>query len=171
MGQIQRGFHQSAQLVQRNRLAQIIKGARFERGHGIFHIAVRGDHCHRHIQIMLRNMPHHLQTIAVGQPHVGQAQVITPRRELCQRLTHIAGLIHFQPHLAQCQFQQLQYVRLIIHQQHYGAFRQIAIRHVHAPRLLYAYPRMLYGNRRPFARECNQRLWIHRAPLAETVRR
>ena len=132
--QLQRGFHQGAQLIQRNRLGQIIEGARLEGGYGIFHVAVRGNHRHRHIQIVLHDVLHHLQAIAIGHPHIGQAQVIAARRQLRQRLAHIAGPVHLQPHLAQRQFQQLQDIRLIVHQQHGGVSARMVTRHAHAPR-------------------------------------
>ena len=113
--QAQGGMDQRAQLLQRHRFGQIIKGARLERGHRIFQVAVRGDHRHRHIQIALRDMPHDLQPAAVAHPHIGQAQRESLFLQLPQRVRHPAGTHHLQPHAQQSQFQQFQDIRLVIH--------------------------------------------------------
>ena len=87
-------FDQCAQLLQRDRLGQIIESAGLEYGNRIFHVAVRGDHRDRHIRMMRGDMPHHLQPVAVRQTHIGQAQIVWFAVQLLQRFMHIGGALN-----------------------------------------------------------------------------
>ena len=66
---------QFAQAGEIERLGDEIEGAEFERAHGGFHVAVRGDHRDRHARGVLLHPLDQIQPVAVGQLHVGQTQI------------------------------------------------------------------------------------------------
>ena len=74
-GQLDGGRDQFAQTREIQGLGDEIEGAQFERAHGGLHIAMCGDHGHRYARRVLLHPLDQLQAIAVGQLHVGQAQI------------------------------------------------------------------------------------------------
>ena len=57
------------------RLGNEVKCAKFERANGGFHVAVGGDHGDGHARRIIAASIHEIQAVAIGQLHVGQAQV------------------------------------------------------------------------------------------------
>jgi hypothetical protein len=89
-GSVERRFDQAAQLIQGDRLGQVVEGARLERGDGVLGTAEGRDHRYRRLTVTLANQAHDLQAVAIGQPHVGDAQAdsaafqdtVAPRRRV-----------------------------------------------------------------------------------------
>jgi hypothetical protein len=69
-------LHQRPQLVDGDRLGEIVEGAGLEGRHRVVHAAEGGDHRHRQVAHVLGDVAHQLQAVAVGQAHVGQAQAV-----------------------------------------------------------------------------------------------
>jgi len=76
--QVDRRLDQRPQLVERDRLRQVIEGPRLEGLYRILHAAVRGDDGNRQLGIALGDQTDQRQAIAVGQAHVGQAEAVGP---------------------------------------------------------------------------------------------
>src|SRR3569833_649771 len=83
--QFQRGVHEIAQHLQIDRLGDEVEGAGLERADRGLHAAVGGDHGHRRIGIILLNMLHELDAVAVGQAHIGEAEVEMRLRQTLAR--------------------------------------------------------------------------------------
>jgi hypothetical protein len=83
------------------------KAPSFERAHRGFHVAVGGDHGDRHAGRVLLNPFDQIQAVAVGQLHVGQAQVEPLGLEHALRGRHGIGGARTQVHALQCDRQQL----------------------------------------------------------------
>jgi hypothetical protein len=66
---------QFPQARQVNRLGEEVEGAGLQCVDRGFQIAVGGDHRHRQLRVTLLDVLHQLQAGAVGQAHVGQAQI------------------------------------------------------------------------------------------------
>jgi len=84
---------------------------------------VRGDHRHRDIQAALGDVPDQIQPATVRHAHIGEAQGEAMQRQLALRFSQPPGARHLQPHAQQGQLQQLQDVRLVIHDQHMRTVR------------------------------------------------
>ena len=110
--------HQRAQRIQSHRFVQIIEGTGLQGGHRIFGAGIGSDHRHRCVAPLGIDQPHQIQSIAVGQTHVGQAQRIAMVPEQCPGLGQIRGHVHIQPHALQGQFQQFAQAFLVIDHQH-----------------------------------------------------
>ena len=63
---------------------------------------MRGDHGHRHIQVVLSDMPDHLQTVAIRQTHVRQAKAEPPRLQRTARLGEIFPFEITLPDIFEC---------------------------------------------------------------------
>src|SRR5688500_14223359 len=119
--QRERRAHQRAQLLQPDRLGDIVEGAGLERRDGVLRAAVRGDHRHRQVDRQAGDMAHQVQAFAVGEPHVGEAQVVALGLEPLLGLGDRAHARHAQPHLHQRELEQLADVGLVVDHQHLGA--------------------------------------------------
>ena len=112
--------HQLPEFFQCQWFGNKIKSPQFQRLDGALDAAVGRDHGHRHLRIILLHVLYEGQAIAVGQPHVGEAQVwnllLQCRPGRCET-AHRAGL---EFHAPQGDFQQFQDVRFVIHQQYVG---------------------------------------------------
>lgn len=110
----QRGADQFAQARQINRLGEEVEGAGLQRVDRGFQTAIRGDHRHRQLWMTLLNVLHQVQPRAVGQAHVGQAQV--ERIALQQRLgfAEVASTEGVEFHPSQGDFQEFADIRLVV---------------------------------------------------------
>ena len=109
---------QRAQLFERQRLGQVVERAGLERRHGIFGAAERGDDRHRQVGALRADIAHQLQSVAVGQPHVGEAQVILTRLQPILGRGHRADGLDREPHADERKLQQLADVGLVVDDQH-----------------------------------------------------
>jgi hypothetical protein len=99
LGQVEGGLHQRAQLLQRERLRHVVERPCLERGHGVLGAAVRRDDGHRQVGAVGPNVADQLQPFAVGQAHVGQAEVeVRPVLEALERFADGGGALDGQPH-------------------------------------------------------------------------
>ena len=72
---LERLLDQRAQLLERDRLGEVVERAGLERRHGVLRAAERGDHRDRHVEPLLVDVLDDAQAFAVGKAHVGEAQV------------------------------------------------------------------------------------------------
>ena len=79
--QLDGGGDQFAQTREIERLGDEIEGAQLERAHRSFHVAMRGDHRDGYARRVLLNPLDEIQAVAVGELHVGQAQIEPLRLE------------------------------------------------------------------------------------------
>ena len=110
---------QQPQLVEIDRLGQVIEGARLQRGHGVLGAAVGGDHGDRRAG-RLRDFAYQLKAGAVRQAHVGQAQRVPVAREQRTRRRYRFRRVHVQPEAQQRERQQLAQIRLVVDDEHRG---------------------------------------------------
>ncbi len=94
-----------------------IEGASLEGVDCRFQAAVRGNHRHWHLRIALLDVLHQRQAGAVGQAHVGQAQVerLPCQQRLC--FCKVAGTEGVEFHPSQGYFQEFADIRLIVDDQ------------------------------------------------------
>ena len=92
--ELQRVPHQAAQHVDVHRLADEVEGAGLQRLHRQVHVAEGGDHGHRRLRVLARDLADQLDAAAVGQAHVGEAQVVAPGRQQLARLGQVGRRIH-----------------------------------------------------------------------------
>jgi hypothetical protein len=81
--------------------------------------AESGDHRHRHLRVTLLDVLHQLKAGAIGQAHVGQAQVEGFASQPLTRFFDIPGAAGVQLHAAEGDFQQFADVRLVVHDQNF----------------------------------------------------
>ncbi len=65
-----------------DRLGDEVEGAELERAHRGLDVAVGGDHGHRYGRRVALHPLHQLETVAVGQAHVREAQVVADLQQL-----------------------------------------------------------------------------------------
>src|SRR5271156_835796 len=126
VGQLDGGRYQLAQVGEIQRLGHEIERAQLERAHGSFHVAVGGDHGNRNAGRILLNPFHEIETIAVREPHVGQAQIERLSLEQSLRRSDRAGNARSEVHPLQGDRQELANIRLVVDDQ-YGRFRHVYI--------------------------------------------
>src|SRR5205807_2326726 len=124
IGQRQRRFHQGAQLLETDRLGNVVEGARLERGDRVLGAAMSGDHSHRQVGAEPGDMAHQLEPLAVREPHVSEAEVVAIALQPLLRLGDRAHALHAEPHLDQRQLEQLANVGLVVDDQDIGAARR-----------------------------------------------
>lgn len=115
--QFQRVLDQAAQHADVHRFADEIEGAGFQRFHGQVHAAERGDHRHRRLRVLPGDFGDQLDAIAVGQAHVGQAQIVGIVGQQFARFGQIGSGADAQPHTAQGENKQLANITLVIDNQ------------------------------------------------------
>ncbi len=123
VGQRKRGAHQRAQLLEPDRLRDIVEGARLERGHRVLGAAVGGDHRHRDVGGLPGNVAHQVESFAVGEAHVGQAKVVALLLQPLLGLGDGADRGDLEPHAHQRQLEQLADIGLVVDHQYVGAAR------------------------------------------------
>jgi len=100
-----------------HRLADEVEGAGLERLHRQFDIAEGGDHGHRRTGEIARDLLDQLDAIAVGQAHVGEAQVVGVAGQQLAGFADIGGGVDPKAHATQGQGQQLSDVAFVIDDQ------------------------------------------------------
>ncbi len=75
VGDFQCGIHQCSQLVQIYRLLDEVEGAGLQRADRRVHAAEGGDHRHGQTGLLMGDEIDQLYAVAVGEIHVGQAEV------------------------------------------------------------------------------------------------
>ena len=118
LGQLERAHHQRAQLLQLDRLGEIVEGARLERLHRVLGRAIGGDHRHGRVAVVLGDVAQHLEAVAIGQPHVGEAQVVRSRAERLLRLRDRGHGVGVHSHAREREHQQLPDVGFVVHDEH-----------------------------------------------------
>jgi hypothetical protein len=116
-GELQGLLHQRAQLLELHRLRDIVESAGLERGDGIFRAAVRRNHRDRQVGVMPGDILDHREAVPVGEPHVGQAQVVVVAGEQRERLRRAARAVRFHAHARERHPQQLTYVGFVVNDQ------------------------------------------------------
>jgi CheY-like chemotaxis protein len=114
----QRGLHERAQLLEADRLRDVVERAGLERGDGIVGAAEGGDHGHRQVAAHRSDVAHQLQPLPVREAHVGKAQVVAIRLQARLGVGHGADALHAEAHLQQRELEQLANVGLVVHNQH-----------------------------------------------------
>lgn len=130
-------LYQPAQYGQVDRLADEVECAGLQGLHRQFDVAERGDHGDRRGGVVARDLAHQVDAVAVGQPHVGEAEVVGVAAQQLAGLAEIGGGIDAQAHAAQRQCQQFSDVAFVIDDQG-------------ATALIHAFPLM------PLCRQCTE---------------
>ena len=117
LGQPQGGTHQATQHLDVDRLGNEIERAGLQRVHRGVDIAVRGDHRDRSIRAGLGDQFDDFLAVAIGQAHVGEAQVVAALGQCATRLGHGAHGFDLQVHPTQGDGQQLADVAFVIDDQ------------------------------------------------------
>ena len=112
--QFQRRLDQRPQLVHLHRLGQIVERAGLERGHGVLGAAEGGDHRHRHLRPETRGVLEQREPVTVGQPHVGQADIVMMLLQQPARLEFAIGNIGGQAHPVQREAQEFADIRFVV---------------------------------------------------------
>jgi hypothetical protein len=121
-GQAQGRLDQGAQLLQADRLGQVVEGAGLQRGHGIAGAAEGGDHRHRRLRAVLGDVADDLQAFAIGQAHVGQAELEIALLERRDGFADRAGTFRRQAHAGQRQVDQFADVGLVVDDEYPAQF-------------------------------------------------
>jgi hypothetical protein len=119
-GNLQRLLHERAQLLERDGLREVIERAGFERGNRVLRAAERSDHGDWNVESLLIDVLDHTQAFAVGQPHVGEAQIERLLVEQTDRLADTLRARRVEPHSRQRELEQLEQVRLVVDDEHFG---------------------------------------------------
>ncbi|MNO99164.1 hypothetical protein D3C76_909300 [compost metagenome] len=112
--QAQRGADQLAQAAEVDRLGDEVEGAGLERVDRGVQAAEGGDHRHRHLWMALLDVLHQFQAGAVGQAHVGQAQVEGFARQVFPGFLDVARAAGVQLHAAEGDFQEFADIRFVV---------------------------------------------------------
>ena len=115
--QAQGGVDQLAQAGEVDRFGEEVEGAGFQRGDGGVQAAVGGDHGHRYVGVALLNVLHQFHAGAIGQAHVGQAQVERLAGQPVAGLLDVAGAAGVELHAAEGDLQQLADIGFVVDDQ------------------------------------------------------
>ncbi|MCY1366300.1 hypothetical protein D9M69_531900 [compost metagenome] len=115
--QAQGGVDQFAQAAEVHRLGQEVEGAGLEGVHCGVEAAVGGDHRHRHQGVALLDVLHQFQAGAVGQAHVGQAQVEGLASQPFARFLEVARAAGVELHPPEGDLQQFADIGLVVDDQ------------------------------------------------------
>ena len=115
LAELQRGGDELAQRRDVERLGNEIERAELQRAHSGFDVAVRSDDRHRRLRLVRLDPLDDVQAVAVGQPHVGQAQIEGVAAQLARGRTDGVGGGHVEIHSLERDPQQLANVRLVVH--------------------------------------------------------
>ena len=117
---LERLLDERAQLLQRDRLREVVERAGLERGDRVLGAAVGGDHGDRDVEPLLVDVLDDAQALAVGQPHVGEAQVERLLVEEADRLGDRLRSRRVEPHPRERELEQLEEVGLVVDDEHLG---------------------------------------------------
>src|SRR3569832_2173997 len=113
--QFQRGVHEIAQHLQIDRLGDEVEGAGLERADRGLHAAVGGDHGHWRIGIILLYVFDELDAVAVGQAHIGEAEIEVRLRQALARGGERVGGGSVDAHAAEGDLEQFADIGLVVH--------------------------------------------------------
>ncbi len=114
----ERRFDQRPELIEGQGLGQIIEGTGLESCDGVLGAAERRDHGHGEVCESRADETHQFHPVAVGQPHVGQTEVIPSGLQQLLGGRHGPGAFDRQAHADERQLEQLADVRLVVYDQH-----------------------------------------------------
>src|SRR6185437_9525828 len=97
-----------------------VERAQFQRPHRGFDIAVRGDYGDRDVGAVFLDPGNQIESIAIRQPHVREAQVETLVFQELAGGGEVGGRARLQVHAAEREAHELEQVRLVVHDQHDG---------------------------------------------------
>ena len=120
LGQLQRVADDVAQVVEVQRLRNEIECAELQGLHGRLDVAVRGYHRDRHAGRVGLHPFDQFEAVAVGQAHVGQADIEFAVFERLPRACHVFGDDRLHVHPAQRQREQLPDVGFIVDHECHG---------------------------------------------------
>jgi hypothetical protein len=115
--ELERGSDQLAQRCDVERLGDEIEGAELERAHRGLDVAVRSDHGHRRLRLVRLDPLDDVETVAVRQPHVGEAQIERAAAQLARRRADGVGRRHVEIHALERDAEQLANIRLVVNDQ------------------------------------------------------
>src|SRR6185295_3259385 len=116
---LERLLDQRAQLLECDRLRQIIEGTGLERGYGVLCATEGGDDRNRHVERLFGDVFDDSESLAVGQSHVGQAEVESLAVEQLDRFADRLCTRRVETHPRQGELEQLEQVGLIVDDQHF----------------------------------------------------
>ena len=116
--QLQRRGDDAAQDAEIQRLRDEIERAELERAHRGLDVAVRGDHGAGNAGAVRAHPLEQIEAVAVGQPHVGEAQIEALRLEQLLRARDVARRLRGELHARQRQRDELDQIGLIIDDQY-----------------------------------------------------
>ena len=129
--QVERRLDERTQLFERQGLRHVVERARLQGRHRVLGAAVRRDHRDREVGTVRTDVAHQLQAVAVGEAHVGEAQVEALALEKAGRLGDRSGALDPEAHPDQGQLQQFADVGFVVDDEHRGLRCCAAFRPVH----------------------------------------
>jgi len=112
--ELQRRRDQPAQRGEIERLRDEVEGAELQCPHGGLDVAVRGDDGHWHAGPVGLDPLDEVETVTVGQPHVGEHEVEPFAAELLHGAGVVRGSAHLDLHPAERDTKQVADVRLVV---------------------------------------------------------
>ena len=117
---LERLLHQRPQLLERHRFREVVERAGLQCRHGVLGTPERRDDGNGHVERLLRDVLDDAEPFAVGEIPVGQAEVVRVAIEHPYRLADGLGARRIESHSRQRHFEQLEQIRLVIDDQHFG---------------------------------------------------
>ena len=115
--QFERRLDQRPQLIECDRLRQIVEGTCLQGCHSVFSTTESGNDGHGRLGAQFANGPHDVQPLSVGKAHVGKTQMVATGSEQRSRFADAGGAVGRQPHTGQRQIEQLTNIRLVVNDQ------------------------------------------------------
>ena len=123
-GGLQTVLDQRAKLFQRHRLGHEVVGAGLHRLDSQFHAAMGGNHGNRQLRLVLLDVLDQGDAVAVGEAHVGKAEIEIALLDQPRGAAVIGGACHLQTHAQQGHFQQFADVGFVVNDE-YGLFAHL----------------------------------------------
>ena len=120
LAELERGRDQLAQRRHVERLGNEIERAELERADSGLDVAVRRDHRHRRLRLVRLDPLDDVQAVAVGQPHVGEAQIEGGAAQLARGRADSVGRGHVEVHALERDAEQLADVWLVVDNERAG---------------------------------------------------
>ena len=117
---LERLLDERAQLLERDRLREVVERAGLERRDRVLGAAVRGDHGDGNVEPFLVDVLDDAQALAVGQAHVGEAEVERLLVEEPDRFADRFGARRVESHPRQRELEQLEQIGLVVDDEHFG---------------------------------------------------
>jgi hypothetical protein len=114
---LERLLDQRAQLLERDRLREVVERPGLERGDRVLRAAERRDHGDGHVEALLVDVLDDAQALAVGQPHVGEARSSSRVEPVASPRFRARGV---EAHPRERELEQLEQVGLVVDQENFG---------------------------------------------------